>query len=219
LKIIIGISGKKQSGKSTLAKFLIDKFGYGLCRSYNFADTLKFKIGIDVLGLTLDQCFGTEEQKNSFTDYKWENLPDNIRWKYSIAKDFPILRKGNLTSRELLQIIGTDIFREYFSKNIWIDACFREIEKAICNIVLIADVRFITEIENIINQNGYIIRLTRNIDNKNKDKHSSETELDDYDFQSWGQRCCIINNQNMNISEKNEIALKYVEGILKEKNL
>jgi hypothetical protein len=46
---------------------------------YSFADSLK-QVCVDVLGLRPEQCYGTDEQKNSLTQFKWEKLPEAIRW-------------------------------------------------------------------------------------------------------------------------------------------
>ena len=81
--IIIGASGKKQSGKNTLcegiAEFFKPIFGEDQVKMYSFADMLKEKVCMDVMGLTYEQCYGTDEEKNSVTTYMWERLPREIR--------------------------------------------------------------------------------------------------------------------------------------------
>lgn len=42
---------------------------------YSFADVLKQDVCIKVLGLTYEQCYGTDDDKNSETHLRWENMP------------------------------------------------------------------------------------------------------------------------------------------------
>lgn len=235
MSIIIGISGKKQAGKSTLCTNLIPfcsctynslyDVGCVYLPEYSFADLSKQNICIDVMGLSHEQCYGTDKEKNSLTDYKWENLPKEIRLKNAKCEVItgphieviPMrgLQKptGFMTAREIMQVIATDIFRKYFDENIWVKATFRKIKKDNPHIVLISDVRFPGEVDSIIDNGGYVIRLLRNV--CKKDIHESEIALDDYDFSSWGKRCCVINNQELTIEETNKIAFNYVKGIMK----
>jgi hypothetical protein len=76
---IIGLSGKKQSGKDTLLLNLTPHFR-GITKKYSFADGLKNFL-VDVMGLEPDQVWGTDEQKNSLTQYAWESIPEYIRWE------------------------------------------------------------------------------------------------------------------------------------------
>ena len=122
---ILGLSGRKQSGKNTTANFLLGLTMNGLAlvqkdyvlsdkgelwisdilgderfagifdyyrrnkhiedlkknyinpfiKLYSYADLLKQRVCIDVMGLTWKQCYGTDEEKNSPTKYLWENMP------------------------------------------------------------------------------------------------------------------------------------------------
>ncbi len=231
--IIIGMSGKKQSGKTLSCEDIQRK--YGLSQSanypvttisatvalYSFADMLKQKVCMDTMGLTYEQCNGTNEQKSTPTKYKWENLPRQIRYDNKLGSKYAsngevyqhILPEGFMTAREILQIVGTDIFRKYFDDDIWVNATFRKIEKEKPKVAIITDARFPGEIDAIMNNGGCVIRLLRDV--CESDFHESETALDDYDFTKWGNRVCIIDNQHMSIEEKNVVVFKYLEGIIK----
>ena len=92
MSIIIGLSGKKQSGKNTCCSSIFDfiknrksqysflrvKNDESICKEFSFAYLLKKMICMDYLGLSEEQCFGSDETKNSFTKYHWGNLPKNI---------------------------------------------------------------------------------------------------------------------------------------------
>ena len=156
---ILGISGAKQSGKSTCMKFLhgyqlrfhevVEKFlmnengdifvnaiminedgeeeetvaildverqdpeflewastsVWPFVKSYSFADPLKM-IAMRLFGLTEEQCFGTDEDKNTPVNLKWEDMPVGY---YGTESE---LIKGFMTAREFLQYFGTNICRQ-----------------------------------------------------------------------------------------------------------
>lgn len=83
--IIIAMSGKKGAGKNQLFLDVKDYFDALeiTVQECSFADTLK-DFCIETLGLTYEQCYGSDEQKNSPTHYYWENVGDEfIRWRFS----------------------------------------------------------------------------------------------------------------------------------------
>lgn len=215
--LILGISGKKQSGKDTIGKYLVEALSERniKVKVYSFADSLK-KLCMEVLGLSYEQCYGSNEDKNTPTIYKWENLPLDIRNKYSLEEkvygkqshvEFP--KKGFLTAREILQIVGTDLFRKMLAPDIWVKATFREIKKQCLDVAIIADVRFPEEVEAISSEGGYIVRLNRTI---YKDYHESERALDHFDFNR--PNIMMVDNQNKTIDEQNQIVYDFVNSLL-----
>lgn len=236
--VIIGISGKKQAGKDTIIRDYIDNNSdiYDV-RQYSFADIFKRKICIDILGLTEKQVYGSDKEKNYLTKYRWENMPIDIRTnnanQYSILSDglpfgvyrwedlpkdvrdkqeyYNIPRCGPMTAREIMQVAATDIFRNYFDNNIWVESLMRKIFKEKPKVALISDVRFEGEADSILKNNGYVIRLTRNI--CNNDKHPSETALDNYNFEK--DNCYILDNAFMSKEEQYEKFLDIINQILK----
>lgn len=223
--IIIGISGKKQAGKDTVCNFLSiylnNKYHYkhNCCKSYSFADSLKEKICMGVMGLTYEQCYGTDEEKNTLTSYKWDNLPDNIRFPYSSSRetgDIISIRTGFMTAREIMQVVGTNIFRAYFDDSIWVNATLRNIKEDNCDFALISDVRFPSEVEGIIKNNGYVFRLLRDI--CESDCHESEVALDNYNWNSNKDNIFIIDNSKMSIDQQNqkteEIACRLITNVV-----
>src|SRR5688572_15326111 len=55
-----------------------------IVKNYNFADPLK-EVCIGLLGLTYEQCYGTDEQKNTLTNLRWENMVGVISPSQSIC--------------------------------------------------------------------------------------------------------------------------------------
>lgn len=221
-KLIIGVSGKKQSGKNTMCdclyKFFIEKYSPDDVLVLSFADALKQKICKDVLGLTEEQVNGTDEQKNTPTIYKWDNLPHQVRHDNKLGSNYAsngevyehILPTGYMTAREIMQIVGTDVFRNYFDDNIWVNTTLRSIEKSDAKVVMISDVRFPSEVISLTDNGGHVIRLLRDV--CDIDSHSSEKALDDFNFD--GENCVILDNREMNVEEQNEATISIVEEIL-----
>ena len=222
-KLIIGLSGKKQSGKNTmcdcLLEFFIKKYSFDDVVVLSFADALKQKVCIDVMGLREEQVNGTDEQKNTFTKYKWENLPHRIRYDNKLGCEYAsngeicnhVLPTGYMTAREIMQIVGTDIFRNYFDDSIWVNATLRNIEKSNAKVFLISDVRFPSEVNSLTDNDGYVVRLTRDV--CKLDSHSSENALDDFDFKR--KNCIIFNNKEMDIRQQNEATVFIIKNIIK----
>ena len=241
---IIGLSGAKQSGKTTSTNFLygyqlrvneiIEKFlmnpdtgellvnaktinekgeeeeGLGVLdierrdsdfidyasqsiwpyvRSFGFADPLKI-ISIQLFGLLEEQCYGTNDQKNTPINIKWEDLP--------VSSD----KTGFITAREFLQYFGTEVCRK-IKPNIWVDSCVNRINQSGTELAIVSDVRFPNEVEAIQKAGGKVIRLTRK---PHKDVHDSETSLDSYEGFDY-----VLDNQDLSIDETN----KQMLGILK----
>jgi hypothetical protein len=180
---IIAFAGRKQSGKTTCSEF-VQKIINGLIepynnsKIYNFADPLKQDICMNILGLSKDQCYGTDEQKNELVNCYWDN--------------------NQLTAREVMQLVGTDMFRS-MQRTVWSDATIRKIKKENPSMAIIADCRFPNEVDAVKDAGGYVIKLTRNPYSSN---HSSETALDDntYDQSNFD---LIIDNRILNILEQN----------------
>lgn len=149
--LIIGITGKIGSGKSTIAEFLCKEYGY---REYSMAGPLK-EIG-RIFGFTNEQLYGTQEQKLQVHPY----------WKVS--------------SRQFLQKVGTELFREClpkvlpemkFTGTVWVDLFRLNYEQA-PDLYVISDLRFLDEAKAIKDLGGIIIRTVR----KNKVSSSNGTE-------------------------------------------
>jgi hypothetical protein len=186
---IIGISGRKQSGKSTCADYIanVAKEKNKTCKIYSFADPLKQDICMSILGLTEQQCYGTDDDKNTVTDTYWDNK--------------------QLTARELMQFIGTDIFRKMQSQ-VWVNATVNKIKKDNIDIAIVADCRFPNEVSKIIENNGVVIRLTRDLFHSD---HISEVALD-LDKYDWINFSRIIPNHKLSILEQNKLIYDYLSS-------
>lgn len=238
-KIIVGLSGRKNSGKNTVASYINnrirDEFNINdssvVTDEWSFAAPLKAFL-INVMGLLEQQCYGSDNDKNSITKYLWDNLPMSVRLdnanetaEMPVAKDFDhvkfceimdLPRSGYMTARELMQIFGTDVMRNMFNDSIWVDATLKEIHNYNMEkyIAVISDVRFVSEVEAILScENGFIIRLLRK---PYQDSHKSEIELDNYDFSKYGNKALVLDNGTIGIDAANLAAYDFVVSKLKE---
>lgn len=187
---IICFAGRKQSGKSSCCEYVYEQLKDKCSvQIYNFADTLK-QVCIDILGLTPRQCYGEDKYKNELVDCQWNGK--------------------QLTAREVMQILGTDILRT-MQHNVWTVATIRKIERDNPDVALIGDCRFPNEVEAVQKVGGIVIKLNRDIYHSD---HVSETALDrqTYDELNFD---AVIQNQFMDLEAKNEV----LSRILKEKDV
>ena len=165
-------------------------------KTYNFADPLK-DYCIRLFGLTWEQCYGTDEDKNTPTTLKWENMPIKVKNK-----------SGFMSAREVLQYWGTEVMRS-IDDDIWVKSTLRQIESESPQIALIGDARFPNEVEGIQKAGGKVLRLTRN--SESTDKHKSETALDKEKF-DWEKFDAILDNSVCSIPDQcNQIMEKMIE--------
>jgi hypothetical protein len=178
-------------------------------KTYSMAETLK-NIVIEVLGIDRAKVYGSDDDKNSETHILWENMPipgELIKETKGRIGKYKAKAEGPMTVREVLQYVGTDIFRKIHD-NVWVDACIRKIEEDSKffsepqRFALIGDVRFPNEVEGVQKAGGKVIRLTRTP--HPEDDHASETALDKENF-DWDKFDAVIDNAEIDIHEKNSV--------------
>lgn len=177
-------------------------------KGYNFADPLKRMLMV-MFGLSREQVYGSDEQKNSLTDIRWENMPgvvtdsDDLKGAWQIP-GLTYHEPGPMTAREVMQYFGTDVMRK-IKDNIWPDLCLNQIKQDDPNLAVIGDCRFKNEIDAVHATGGKVIYFTRN--SESSDGHESEQAakyIDDYDF--------VLDNKNMSIDEQNQAILEKVQA-------
>jgi hypothetical protein len=147
---VIGISGKKRSGKTALAQFLASRIEGA--RVVNFADELK-AIAERLYGLDPREMNGDKGRMLSFGPTVRE-----------------VLQKLGQSAREIWPDAWVNAW-EFRVVELWRTAGRVPI--------LAGDVRFPNEVEAIHAMGGLVIRLTRN-PSATLDRHESETALDGY---------------------------------------
>jgi hypothetical protein len=179
--MIIGITGRKGSGKDTIGEYLINNHGY---IRIGFADTLKQVCGM-IFGFSDEQLYGSLKED---TDDYWNHSP-----------------------REILQKVGTDLFRnhapkvlKYLDEDIWI----RSVERKINNLkkegnkkFVITDVRFQNELDFITKMNGVSLKVVRNVKDNEYSNHESEISIDDFKTDHQIENNSTLNNLYENIEK------------------
>jgi hypothetical protein len=173
-------------------------------KSYSFADELK-SICMGLFGLTYDQCYGTDEDKNSESKIKWSDisfaLPPRQVGVLKKIKDGVKKFDQFLTSRELLQQFGTNICRK-INGNCWVDFCYDRVVADQVPFAIIIDGRFPNEVDV---GNDHEVKTIRFLRNPHQDDHKSELALDKYEWDE--NNTFILDNSEMTIVEQNQAVL------------
>jgi len=172
---IIAISGKIGSGKDEVAKLIAEKSKIQVERR-SFADKIK-EITESLTGIKM-KIF--HEKGNPFY---------NAVYNYTQEDKNIYLKNWNKTIGQILQQLGTDVFRNNFNKDIWINSLFDTTGKECLEngrILVIPDCRFPNEANAVLDKGGIVIRMVgdpMNIrSNSTRDLiHESEIALDEYD--------------------------------------
>lgn len=130
--MLIGITGRKGSGKDTLGRILRERHGF---RTTAFADPLKDAARI-IFGLSHAQVHGEIADKEA-PDPRWDGL----------------------TPREILQRLGTEVGRSIHPET-WIRSAMLRVE-AEPGAWAVTDVRFANEAAAIQARGGIVVRVDR----------------------------------------------------------
>jgi hypothetical protein len=223
------LSGKINSGKNEFAKQLAKQFkskghtvGFDLfakgvkdgCKE----DFKQFSIILNELANQLKNKISNRLPEDCLNIHKndIENVNDFIDKELTINDDKWYEDKNTIT-RTLLQIYGTNIFRNRVSDNYWVNQTRERVLNSDDDITILTDCRFPNEILGFKNKNlevdwnykTFIIRIERDIKtNKNIKNHDSETALDEWD--NWNY---IIKN-NGTIDNLRKIAKSTANNIV-----
>lgn len=177
-------------------------------KMYNFADALK-ELCITMFDISHEQAYGT--YKNSLTKLKWENMPGvasstQIEGLSLSTEDLEKLglqshKPGFMTAREVLQFVGTDIFRRMYEP-VWVKLLINKIKEDSPLVAVIADCRFDNEAQAVKDESGTIVRLTRR---PTRDNHASEDGFKDFtDFD------LVLDNEKLDIRSANQQLLEFL---------
>lgn len=190
MTLMVAMAGKKQSGKNTVCQYLLDNrasiWWPGVkVEVFSLAGAIK-EICVDILGLEPRLVYGSNDDKETLTDYCWQDMP---------GYHGP---RGRMTARQLMQYLGTEIFRS-MDDSIWVKTLLRRIGRSGCDIALVDDVRFDNEVDHILQSgNSLIFHLLRDV-HGGQDGHASERGLRPCQH----ERFIPIDNRHMSVTDTN----------------
>jgi hypothetical protein len=178
--VIVGLVGKKSSGKDTAGAFLVDDHGF---IRHSFADALKQSAAalFDVPVETWD------ELKNNEAAHVTLHGPG--------ISNSGVVPWAALTVREFLQRYGTEAHRDVFGGDFWVKVARAAMLKTLMQggddpmhapSIVVTDVRFPEEAQTIRDLGGMIVRVVRP-EVEVGDTHASEVvqESIEANFELW----------------------------------
>lgn len=142
--MIIGITGRINSGKDTVANYLTTAHGF---TRMSYAGPLKDAVSA-IFGWDRIMLEGTTKESRM-----WRDQVDT--W-WAERLNIP-----NLTPRWILQQWGTEVGRRAFHDDIWIASIENKIRQLSSQNIVISDCRFANELKAIKNVGGKTIRVER----------------------------------------------------------
>jgi hypothetical protein len=150
--ILIGVCGKKYSGKDTMADYLVSRYGF---QKRSFAGPLKDACR-HLFHFSEAQCH--DPRQKEVVDTRW-----------------------NISPRQAFQMVGTDWVRHQFHRNFWVERMRHELMGFGPNDrVVLCDVRFENEKDLVLELGGFMWGIQRPSFRRRRDEHESETSMDSF---------------------------------------
>ena len=177
--IVIGLQGKKRSGKDTFASFLVKHLKDKRVVRTAFANPLKQML-TDISGVD----FFSEEDKetnqvftiNMVKFQEYTDLLLDVSVFYQVDKFARMGGFGTLyihsSKRKLMQFFGTDICRKYKGDLYWVN----KLQIPDTDVLIVTDVRFQTEADKIKSLGGILVEIINPLI-ESTDTHSSENAV------------------------------------------
>lgn len=185
--MILGITGKKGSGKDTFARPLIEDGWH----HFKFADPLKAMLDVMLW-------------------YSGVEYLERHQLINGSRKEEPLDVLGGQTTRHAMQTLGTE-WRDTICENLWTNIWLNRVKEALAdgnfNIVC-TDVRFPHEVEAVRSLGGKIIRIVNGFSpSDSSDTHASETLMDNIvpDFTYKNKLVCETLNVSKEIAANTEV--------------
>lgn len=166
---IVLINGKKRSGKDYTAELIkkrLEKKGFS-AEIIRFADPMKFIVA---------QTFGIDEEQLDTYKNDTETYGYEIK-AYPNNQPSATIEYGDF--RGILQKFGTEAMKPVFGDDVWPKLLYKRAKKLDVDFVLVPDFRFLVEYK----KKATTLKIRHDVlEEQCTDTHSSETELNDFDF-------------------------------------
>lgn len=172
---IVAFGGKKRSGKDTACR-LVHEFKDEISGAKRPIETVQTFAFADRLKEAMAVMYGYNERQ----------LDGDL-------KEVVDPRTGE-TPRQGLQQLGTDIIRNQYDGEVWLNATFRDMRYYLPDLALVSDLRFPNELHSINRFASASTYLLKRDVIENDDDHSSETALEGCESDFDG---VISNNQTI----------------------
>lgn len=216
---VLAISGWKRSGKDMIAEYLVENHGF---KRVSFADPLKV-MAAEEYNIPLDHMYNDEFKEKAIQKYPVEstdpflkNIHDHMVGEFrTLTNEIPTKLMTSLgkTKGLVYDKHGFDVWapvhwtpraiaifkgsgNRAINKEYWTHRLIKEIKESGHDKIVISDLRFKTEIKELLSQFGddiSFIRVNRWSDVSSSD--SSERDLDSYEFDEF------INNKDVTKEE------------------
>lgn len=153
-QLLIGFTGRKQSGKTTAAQYLMKSGFVGL----SFAHGIRCML----TGLLMTLGYGRNRINELMNEDKQQSIPPFYK-----------------SCRQMMQLLGTEWGRELIHPDLWVMAARAQIERYGDVNIVFDDVRFENEAAMIRELGGLIIHVDR-LGADDTDRHSSEAGICDH---------------------------------------
>jgi len=206
---VIGLYGPANSGKDTVADYLLTKDFWDVKVSY--ATNLKYMCKT-IFNLTDDEVNTLSGKESTFStpkEFTQRNLGSVLFWMARTHSKYPLLKGSKVkisklvgtklyTPRQVLQFIGTDICRAVIP-SYHLDIVTATLNENPNKNYVITDIRFPDEGNIIIDEfDGKVFKVKRDVINKGSTDrtHPSETSMS-----SWDRLSGIIENNTQSLTD------------------
>lgn len=161
--MLIGLKGYKGVGKDTVADYLVSKHGY---TKMAFADKLKDAVA-GLFGISRQQVDHYKDNQGNSIDLVEVHLDISVPSRKHASEYV-------FTWREFLQRFGTEMGRNVFGQDFWVEQLVQRLPRIEGNIV-ITDARFENEARKVKELGGCMVEISR--PGCEPDGHASEEPL------------------------------------------
>lgn len=186
---IISVSGKKASGKDSLANVLAKKHGF---TKISLADPLR-EMCCKVFDVPMEWFLDRDKKDSEMPskielDYRHlDNIVDyvELKWGFTVTNEMRAQMDLSYgveleTPRDILKFVGTELLRKSLRDDLWIVLALTRI-KEIGQKVVVADVRFDNE-RQVFSRAGGTLLLIKRPDVESEDSHISEDMGDESQY-------------------------------------